>query len=62
MSYNTEGIIPESSIERLLKACGKAGTYRRYRHAYRRYRADSDGDHRKYKGDAVSEHLYCVDR
>jgi adenine-specific DNA-methyltransferase len=62
MSYNTEGIIPESSIERLLKTYGRVGTYRRYRHAYRRYRADSDGENRKYKGDAVTEYLYCVDR
>lgn len=62
MSYNTEGIIPESSIERLLKEYGRSKTYRRYRHAYRRYRADADGEKRKYKGDAVTEHLYCVSR
>lgn len=62
MSYNTEGIIPESSIERLLKEYGRSKTYRRYRHAYRRYRADADGEKRKYKGDEVTEHLYCVTR
>ena len=62
MSYNTEGIIPEANIERLLKAHGRANTYRRYRHAYRRYRADADSENRKYKGDSVTEHLYCVSK
>lgn len=62
MSYNGEGIIPEATIERVLRAHGRAATYRRYRCAYRRYRSDADGEARKYRGDSVYEYLYCVDR
>ncbi len=61
MSYNTEGIIPEPEIERLMKAHGRAATYRRYTRGYRRYRSDSDGVGRRYSGDAVAERLYCVE-
>ena len=62
MSYNGEGIIPEASIERVLRGFGRAGSYRRYRHRYRRYRSDSDSDTRSYRGDEVSEYLYCASR
>jgi adenine-specific DNA-methyltransferase len=62
MSYNGEGIIPEATIERVLKAYGLRGTYQRYRHGYRRYRSDADGDGRQYSGDVVNEYLYCVRR
>jgi adenine-specific DNA-methyltransferase len=62
MSYNTEGIIPEVAIERLLKEYGVRSTYQRYRRAYRRYRSDADSKVRNYKSDEVSEILYCVSR
>ncbi len=62
LSYNTEGIIPEPTIERLLKEHGRRSTYRKYAHAYRRYRSDSDHAGRQYSGDAVKEYLYCVSR
>lgn len=62
LSYNGEGIIPEATIERLLKAYGRSGTYQKYRHRYRRYRSDADGEKRRYAGDSVEEYLYCVDR
>jgi adenine-specific DNA-methyltransferase len=62
MSYNAEGLIPESAIERLMKQYGKRDTFRKYRKRYRRYRSDSDGENRKYAGDYVAEFLYCVDR
>jgi len=62
MSYNGEGIIPEGTIERVLKANGRAGTYRKYRRDYKRYRSDADGENRNYAGDRVEEYLYCVDR
>jgi adenine-specific DNA-methyltransferase len=62
MSYNDEGIIPGPTIERVLKAYGLQGTYRRYTRGYKRYRSDADSEERKYKGDRVSEYLYCVDR
>jgi len=62
LSYNAEGIIPETSIERIMKSYGLRSTYRRYRHTYRRYRADSDRDGRRYAADKVSEYLYCISR
>jgi len=62
MSYNAEGIIPEETIARVLKSYGRAATYRKYQRRYRRYRSDSDGDHRTYRGDEVTEFLYCVSR
>lgn len=62
MSYSTEGIIPEQTIERVLKAYGRARTYRKYTHRYRRYRSDADGKGRTYRGDVVEENLFCVDR
>ncbi len=62
MSYNDEGIIPAATIERVLKAHGRAATYRKYRRDYKRYRSDADGENRSYAGDRVKEHLYCVDR
>ncbi|MGH7468454.1 MAG: DNA adenine methylase [Longimicrobiales bacterium] len=62
MSYNTEGIIPEATIKQLLLENGRRTTYRRYEHAYRRYRSDSDREGRRYKGDDVKEYLYCVSR
>jgi adenine-specific DNA-methyltransferase len=62
MSYNDEGIIPEATIERVLKSYGRNGTYRRYSRTYKRYRSDADSEDRKYKGDRVREYLYCVDR
>ena len=62
LSYNTEGIIPEASIARLLREHGRKATYRRYSHAYRRYRSDSDHAKRRYSGDEVFEYLYCVSK
>ena len=62
MSYNTEGIIPEDTIARLLKAYGRRGTYQRYAQSYKRYRSDSDSERRRYRGDEVFEYLYCVER
>lgn len=62
MSYNTEGLIPEASIERLLKHYGRAKSYRKYSRRYRRYRSDSDKPNRNYTGDVVEEQLYCIDR
>jgi hypothetical protein len=62
MSYNAEGIIPETTIERVLREQGRRETYRKYRRRYRRYRSDADGVGRRYRGDVVDEYLYCVDR
>jgi adenine-specific DNA-methyltransferase len=62
MSYNGEGLIPEATIERVLREHGRRASYRRYRHGYRRYRSDADGSRRRYSGDTVNEYLYCVSR
>ncbi len=62
MSYNAEGIIPESTIERVLRAHGRGRTYKRYPITYKRYRSDADSETRRYRGDSVTEHLYCVKR
>jgi adenine-specific DNA-methyltransferase len=62
MSYNDEGIIPESTIRRVLREHGRATTFRRYSTGYKRYRSDADGEKRKYSGDSVREYLYCVDK
>jgi adenine-specific DNA-methyltransferase len=62
MSYNGEGIIRESTIERVLRDHGLRATYRRYRQQYRRYRSDSDSATRKYRANDVYEYLYCVER
>jgi adenine-specific DNA-methyltransferase len=62
MSYSAEGIIPEHTIERVLKQYGRRDTYQRYRRGYRRYRSDHDHETRRYRGDVVDEYLYCVQR
>lgn len=62
MSYNTEGIIPEATIRRVLTSYGRRSTYQKYTLRYKRYRSDSDGENRRYRGDIVEECLYCVDR
>ncbi len=62
MSYNDEGIIPEATIERVLRANGLQDSYKRYSRSYKRYRSDADSEDRKYKGDKVREYLYCVSR
>lgn len=46
LSYNNEGIIPTSSIEKILKS---KGTYKRYQKIYRRFRTERDHEKRKYK-------------
>jgi adenine-specific DNA-methyltransferase len=63
MSYSAEGIIPERTIERVLKTYGRRETYQRYRHrGYRRYRSDHDRTDRRYQSDTVDENLYCVSK
>jgi adenine-specific DNA-methyltransferase len=62
MSYNSEGLIEDSAIERIFRAYGRRATFRRYRRVYKRYRSDRDGAGRRYRGDEVTEYLYCVSR
>lgn len=61
MSYNAEGIIPEHTIERVMKTYGRRGTYRRYTHSYRRYSSHSE-DEVPGRSAVVNEYLYCVSR
>lgn len=60
LSYNSEGIIPETTIEEAFRARGDPDTYRRLDRDYKRYRSDSDGPDRRYRGDRVTERLYYV--
>lgn len=60
MSYNSEGIIPESDIERIFTKFGNASTYRVFSLDYDRYRSDSDHEQRQYSADRVTEKLYYV--
>lgn len=60
LSYNNEGIIAESEIERIFSERGIPSTYARVSREYARYRSDSDSDSRKYKADVVKEYLYYV--
>lgn len=59
MSYNNEGIIPRES---LLEILSSVGTVEEYQQNYRRFRTESNNDHRHYKDcdDKVVEHLYIV--
>lgn len=58
VSYNSEGLLPEGDLRALLADRAVDGKVRRFRHSYRRYRADSDRPGRKYRGDVVDELLY----
>ena len=60
LSYNDEGLIPEKRIEEILRAVGKSRTYQKFERRYKRFRSDSDGPRRRYRGDRVTERLYYV--
>ncbi len=62
LSYNDEGLIPPQRIEAAMRDSGIADSYRRVGHGYRRYRSDSDGPGRRYRGDRVREWLHYVRR
>jgi len=58
MSYNSEGLIPEPELLRILAERGKVEVFRL---PYRRFRSDTDSEKRQYKPiDEVSENLYYV--
>jgi adenine-specific DNA-methyltransferase len=58
VSYNSEGVIPDRELRAILGAAAIDGRVRRFTHRYKRYRADSDREGRRYKGDEVRELLY----
>lgn len=62
LSYSDEGLLDRSCIEATFRDCGEPDTFRTFTHGYRRYRSDSDGPRRRYRGDSVRERLYYVRR
>ncbi|MGH7632597.1 MAG: DNA adenine methylase [Gemmatimonadaceae bacterium] len=60
MSYNSEGIIPETEIRRIFRDHGVASSFRVYEQHYARYRADRDHERRRYAANSVTEKIYFV--
>ena len=58
VSYNSEGVIPDKKLRAILSDAAIDGRVRRFTRRYKRYRADSDREGRRYKGDVVRELLY----
>jgi len=58
VSYNTEGVIPDRELRGILADAAVDHLQKRFTKRYKRYRADSDHEGRRYKGDEVSELLY----
>ena len=57
VSYNSEGLIEAQELRAILQEAA-VGRVRRSTLRYKRYRADSDREGRRYKGDEVTELLY----
>ncbi len=60
VSYNSEGLLPEEELRSLLRERSADGRVTCFRKPYRRYRADSDSERRRYRGDSLEELLYHV--
>ena len=58
VSYNSEGLLPDTELRAVLAEASADGKVRRFSKGYKRYRADSDHAARKYKGSVVRELLY----
>jgi adenine-specific DNA-methyltransferase len=58
VSYNSEGVIEDRVLRDILRDAAIDGRVRRSTLRYKRYRADSDREGRRYKGDEVTELLY----
>jgi adenine-specific DNA-methyltransferase len=58
VSYNSEGVISNRELRGILSEAAVDTTVRRFEKRYKRYRADSDREGRRYKGDVVKELLY----
>ena len=61
-SLNDEGLLAADRIEDAFREAGDPDSFRMFTRGYRRYRSDSDGPRRRYRGDAVRERLYYVRR
>jgi adenine-specific DNA-methyltransferase len=60
VSFNSEGHLQPEILENLLKKAAPDGRVSHFTQRYRRYRADSDHDGRKYHRNFAQEHLYLV--
>jgi adenine-specific DNA-methyltransferase len=58
VSYNSEGVIGDKDLRAILADAAIDARVRRFTCRYKRYRADSDREGRRYKGDEVRELLY----
>ena len=58
VSYNSEGVIGDSDLRAILADAAIDGRVKRFTRRYKRYRADSDREGRRYKADEVRELLY----
>lgn len=58
VSYNSEGVLNEAVLRRVLDDAAVDGRSRRFVREYRRYRADRDHAKRRYRADALRELLY----
>ena len=57
VSYNSEGLLPEKALKETLREASVDGRVVCFRKTYRRYRADSDRDGRRYRADGLRELL-----
>ncbi|HUF30459.1 MAG TPA: DNA adenine methylase [Gemmatimonadaceae bacterium] len=62
VSYNSEGLLPATTLKKILAERAVDGCVRLFTKGYKRYRADSDREGRRYSGDRVRERLYHVRR
>jgi adenine-specific DNA-methyltransferase len=58
VSYNSEGVIASKTLRATLADAAVDGRVRKFARRYKRYRADSDREGRRYKADVVSELLF----
>jgi adenine-specific DNA methylase len=62
VSYNSEGLLSATTLRKILAEHSADGRVRLFAKGYKRYRADSDREGRRYSGDRVKERLYYVRR
>lgn len=59
LSYNSEGLM---SADEVVATMARYGRVQVEEQDYRRFRADNDGAQRRYRGDAVIEYLFCLEK
>jgi adenine-specific DNA-methyltransferase len=60
VSFNSEGHLEPEALESLLGKASADGRVSHFTQRYRRYRADSDREGRRYHADIAIEHLYLA--